>query len=168
MGILTEQHPGEDQTNEIRKELVQISKEFPNALMSHSLSGAFVTDSFNGASAEEQKYLDNYDHLLYFNPGSSPIADDSSIKERLEDPRVKLFLNRSDIINQGYVQAKDDNVYTVYGEPTINPVAAHGYKQWTSGDPEYSQAVSWGEDFFTMGTRRRHPKAFESLEAEGT
>ena len=173
----TEQHPGEDQTNEIRKELVQISKEFPNAemyLMSHSLSGAFVTDSFNGASAEEQKYLDNYDHLLYFNPGSSPIADDSSIKERLEDPRVKLFLNRSDIINQGYVQAKDDNVYTVYGEPTINPVAAHGYKQWTSGDPEYSQPVSWGEDFFTdFGNNEWAPgadtqKAFESLEAEDT
>ena len=177
VGILTDQHPGEDQTNEIRKELVQISKEFPNAemyLMSHSLSGAFVTDSFNGASAEEQKYLDNYDHLLYFNPGSSPIADDSSIKERLEDPRVKLFLNRSDIINQGYVQAKDDNVYTVYGEPTINPVAAHGYKQWTSGDPEYSQAVSWGEDFFTdFGNNEWTPgadtqEAFETLEPVGT
>lgn len=152
VGILSAQHPGQEQTDEIRNELVAISKEYPDSeiyLNSHSLSGAFVTDSFNDASEEQTKALDNYDHLLYFNPGSSPIASDDSIEKRLQDDRVKLFLNKSDIINQGYVQAKHDDVYTVYGEPSINPMTAHGYKQWTSSDPEYSEMVNWGTDYFT-------------------
>ena len=152
VGILATQHPGKQQTDAIRQELMDIAQGFPNSeisLSSHSLSGAFVTDSFNEATQDQMKILDNYDHLLYFNPGSSPFASDASIAERLQDPRIQLYLNKSDIINQGYVQAKPDDTYTVYGESTVNPVTAHGYSQWTSGNSEYDKPIDWGVDYFT-------------------
>ena len=171
---MTEQHPGEEQTDIIRDELVNIASEYPGAemtLVSHSLSGAFVTDSFNGATEPQSKLLDNYDHLLYFNPGSSPLASDESIQTMLEDSRVKLFLNKSDIINQGYIQAKGDkDVYTVWGEPTVNPMSAHGYAQWGSDDAEYGKEVTWGQDYFTdfgnnqWETGEATQAAFENLE----
>ena len=99
MGIVLANHPGVNLVDQIRAELVEIAKEFPDSdltLNSHSLGGALVTDSFLGASSGDKQFLDNYDTLNYFNAGSSPIANLDPIKKMLEDSRVKLFINKSD------------------------------------------------------------------------
>ena len=148
-GILTSQHPGREETNRIREDLVQISKDFPNhdlTVASHSLSGAFLTDAFNDASPEDTLILNNYDHLLYYNPGSSPLADTESIEKILKDDRVRLFINKSDLINQTYNQMLTDDNSVVFGEPAFNPLSSHNYSQWASDDQEFDKEVSWGSD----------------------
>ena len=62
VGIVTAQHPGQAETDEIRGELLRISEDFPNhdlTINSHSLSGAFLTDVFNLATPEQTLILNN-------------------------------------------------------------------------------------------------------------
>ena len=152
MGIVLQNHPGEDLVDNVRSELVEIAKEFPNSnltLNSHSLGGALVTDSFLAANAEQKGYLDNYNTLNYFNAGSSPVANLDPIKEMLQDSRVKLFINKSDMISQTYNQVRPDSTPVTFAEASWNPATAHGMQQWSTDDKEPNKPVDWGPDFYT-------------------
>ena len=152
MGIVLANHPGENLVDDVRSELVEIAKEFPDSnltLNSHSLGGALVTDSFLAANAEQKGFLDNYDTLNYFNAGSSPVANLDPIKEMLQDSRVKLFINKSDMISQTYNQVRPDSTPVTFAEASWNPAAAHGMQQWATDDKEQSKPVDWGQDFYT-------------------
>ena len=152
MGIVLANHPGVNLVDQVRTELVEIAKEFPDSnltLNSHSLGGAIVTDSFLGASSDDKQFLDNYDTLNYFNAGSSPIANLDPIKKMLEDSRVKLFINKSDMISQTYNQVRPDSVPVTFAEASWNPASAHGMQQWATDDKEEFKPVNWGEDFYT-------------------
>ena len=150
-GIAIDNHPGENLVNQVRGELIEIAKEFPDAkltLNSHSLGGALVTDSLLGASDEEKSWLDNYSQLNYFNAGSSPIANLEPIKEIVNDSRVKLFINRSDMINQAYNQERLDDTRVSFADASWNPISAHGMAQWGSEDIEADKPVNWGRDTY--------------------
>jgi len=146
-GIAIDNHPGKDLVDTVRTELVNIAKEFPDATMtlnSHSLGGAIVTDSILGASQEETSWLDKYGQLNYYNAASSPIRNLDSIKDIVQDSRVKLFINRSDLINQGYNQVRNDDTRVSFGDAAWNPLTAHGMDQWGSGNLESDKKVNWG------------------------
>ena len=148
-GIAIDNHPGQKLVDQVRGELVEIAKEFPKAkltLNSHSLGGAIVTDSILAASDEEKTWLDNYSQLNYFNAGSSPIANLEPIKEIVKDSRVKLFVNRSDMINQAYNQERLEDTRVSFADAAWNPITAHGMAQWGSDDIEADKAVNWGRD----------------------
>ena len=152
VGILLDQKPGETLINETRDTLVKIAQQFPEAeltVSSHSLGGSTVTNSFLNASEEEKESLDKYKSINYFNPGGSPVADMSPVHSMLQDPRVKLFINKSDIINQAYNQARDNTTYVVFADATTNPLDAHGMSQWGSGDFQPNKDIDWGDDFYT-------------------
>ena len=155
VGIVLTQHPGKKLVDDVRSQLVDVVKEFPDSnlvLNSHSLGGALVTDSFMDASKEDKQWLDNFDQLNYFNAGSSPIADLKPIKEMLEsDSRIKLFINKSDLISQTYNQVRPEDTPVTFAEATWNPATAHGLTQWASDDnnKEFDKPVDWGQDFYT-------------------
>ena len=96
------------------------------------------------ASPAETKLLDNIDELLFINPGSSPLADESSIQDIMKDPRAHFYLNKSDIISQVWNQNLTSDMDFVYGESVLNPLTAHQYRQFTSGNSEYGKPVDWG------------------------
>lgn len=149
MGIVINQHPGEDLVNDVRQELVEIVKEFPDAtltLNSHSLGGALTTDVFLGANAEDKTFLDDYDQLNYFNAGSSPMANLKPIQEMLTDGRVKLFINKSDLVSQTYNQERHDDTRVSFAEASWNPLVSHGMSQWSSDDQNFDTPVDWGPD----------------------
>jgi hypothetical protein len=155
VGIVLTQHPGKGLVDEIRQELIDVVKEFPDSdltLNSHSLGGAVVTDAFMQASTEDKTWLDNFDHLNYYNAGSSPIADLKPIKDMLEnDARIKLFINKSDMISQAYNQARPDETPVTFAEASWNPASAHGMDQWASKPyfKDYDLPVKWGDEFYT-------------------
>jgi hypothetical protein len=67
----------------------------------------------------------------------------------LEDGRVKLFINKSDMISQAYNQVRPDSVPVTFAEAKWNPASAHGMQQWATDDKEPNKPVDWGEDFYT-------------------
>ena len=142
------QHPSDQSTYVIRKRIVEIAKHFPNSditLTSHSLGGALITDSFLNASDEDKKYLDNIDTIIYMNPGGSFAATTAGVSEMLKDDRVRLFLNKSDFINQAYAQETTSDSDVIWGEATPNPYYAHKPEQWASGDFEEDVPIDWPE-----------------------
>ena len=150
VGILLKQKPTDELINRVKNTLVEISKEFPEAekiVNSHSLSGSVITNIFQSATQNEKRELDTYQKLNYFNPGGSPLADQSSIKTQLLDPRVKLFVNRSDLISQTYIQNRQPTTYTVYADASTNPLSAHGLDQWVSEDPEFGKEVNFFDNY---------------------
>jgi hypothetical protein len=110
-----------------------------------------LKDAIVDATPEQTKLLNNIDHLILVNPGSSPAADDSSIKEIMQDDRLKLFLNKSDIISQVFNYNLTEDTNFSYGEPTTNPLTAHNYRQFSSGDLEEDKSVEWGTAPFDAG-----------------
>ena len=156
--ILTSNKAGSETSDQVRDYLVEISKDFPNhdlTVVSHSLSGTLVKDAILDASTDENEFLGNIDHLLMINPGSSVLADDTSIKQMMEDKRLRLLLNKSDIISQGWNQNLTEESNFVYGNPTANPLTAHQYRQFTSGDSEYDKNVEWGAAPFQAGAENK-------------
>ena len=155
VGIVLTQHPGKGLVDEVRQELIDVVKEFPDSdltLNSHSLGGAVVTDAFMNASTSDKQLLDNFDHLNYYNAGSSPIADLKPIKAMLEDnANIKLFINKSDMISQAYNQARPEDTPVTFAEASWNPASAHGLDQWASTPyfKDYDLPVKWGDDFYT-------------------
>ena len=101
------------------------------------------------ASKEQKTFLDDYDQLNYFNAGSSPIANVDSIKDILEDGRVKLFVNKSDLISQTYNQERTDDTRVSFAEASWNPLTSHGMQQWSNEDKNFDTPVNWGPEFFT-------------------
>ena len=147
-GIAIDNHPGQTLVDQVRTELVDIATEFPDAkltLNSHSLGGAIVTDSILGASETDKALLDHYSQLNYFNAGSSPLANLDPIKEIVKDSRVKLFVNRSDLVNQAYNQERLPDTRVSFGEAKWNPMKAHGMAQWSSDNIEADKPVDWGD-----------------------
>ena len=142
-GIAIDNHPGQKLVDQVRGELVSIAAKL--TLNSHSLGGAIVTDSILGASDADKALLDNYSQLNYFNAGSSPIANLEPIKEIVKDSRVKLFVNRSDLVNQAYNQERLPDTRVSFAEAKWNPVKAHGMAQWGSDNIEADKAVNWGD-----------------------
>ena len=145
--IVTGQSAGKELVDSVRKYLMKISEDFPNhnlEVTSHSLSGNVMKDVILDASPAETKLLDNIDELLFINPGSSPLADESSIQDIMKDPRAHFYLNKSDIISQVWNQNLTSDMDFVYGESVLNPLTAHQYRQFTSGNSEYGKPVDWG------------------------
>lgn len=145
--ILTGQSAGKELVDSVREYLMKISEDFPKhnlEVTSHSLSGSVLKDVILGATPEETKLLDNIDELLFINPGSSPLADESSISEIMKDPRAHFYLNKSDLISQVFNQHLTKDMDFVYGEAVLNPLTAHQYRQFTSGNSEYDKPVDWG------------------------
>ena len=152
--IITGQSGGVELVDIIRDYLIEISKDFPNhnlEVISHSLSGALLKDVIVNASDEEKTFLDNIDEMLFINPGSSPFAEQESIREIMSDPRSIFFLNDSDMISQVYNQNLTTDSKFVKGPPTFNPLTAHQYRQFTSGDSEYDKQVDWGDSLTALG-----------------
>ena len=150
VGILLKQKPTDELINKVKDTLLEISKEFPESekiVNSHSLSGSVITNIFQSATQDEKRELDTYKKLNYFNPGGSPLADQSSIKNQLLDPRVQLFVNRSDLISQTYIQNRQPTTYTVYADASTNPLSAHGLDQWVSDNPEFDKEVSFFDNY---------------------
>ena len=128
---------------------MEISRDFPNQqleVISHSLSGALLKDVIIDATPEQKILLDNIDEMMFINPGSSPFAEQDSIREIMADPRASFFLNNSDMISQVYNQNLTKDSHFVLGPPTFNPLTAHQYRQFTSGDSEYDLPVEWGDE----------------------
>lgn len=147
--IVTGQSAGKELVDSVRDYLMEISKDFPNhnlEVTSHSLSGNVMKDVILDATPEETKLLDNIDELLFINPGSSPLADESSIQDIMKDPRAHFYLNKSDLISQVWNQNLTSDMDFVYGESVLNPLTAHQYGQFTSGNSEYDKLVDWGWD----------------------
>ena len=137
--IMGRNKPGKDETERIQQFLIQVAKENPDAditVNSHSLSGSFVQNAFTSATPEEDKWLDHYDVINLYNPGSNALADTSNIHEFVTDDRVHLFLNRTDVISTAYAQAiTDENKErVVFGNATYNPLNAHTFSQWQSDE----------------------------------
>ena len=108
-------------------------------------SGAFVERVINRIKPN------NIDEMLFINPGSSPFAEQESIREIMSDPRSIFFLNDSDMISQVYNQNLTTDSKFVKGPPTFNPLTAHQYRQFTSGDSEYDKQVDWGDSLTALG-----------------
>lgn len=144
--VLFTQHPSEESTNIIRQNLVEISRAFPKSditVTSHSLGGALITDTFLHASSSDKYYLDNIDHIIYLNPGGSGLAETEGISQMLKDDRVRLFLNKSDLINQAYAQETTADSDVIWGTNTANPYYAHQPEQWGSGNFEENVPIEW-------------------------
>ena len=77
------------------------------------------------------------------NPGGSFASTTKGISEMLSDDRVRLFLNKSDFINQAYTQETTSDSDVVWGESTPNPYLAHRPEQWSSGDFEEDRPIIW-------------------------
>jgi len=147
--IMTGQSGGVELVDVIRDYLMEISRDFPNQqleVISHSLSGALLKDVIINATPEQKILLDNIDEMMFINPGSSPFAEQDSIREIMADPRASFFLNNSDMISQVYNQNITKDSHFVLGPPTFNPLTAHQYRQFTSGDSEYDLPVEWGDE----------------------
>ena len=138
--ILMEGKPGESESESIQQYLIHIAKDNPDAELtvnSHSLSGSFVQNAFTQATPEEAEWLDHYDRLNMYNPGASPFVGTDDIKEFTEDPRVHLYLNRTDLISSAYNSVLPENYDRVtYGNPSYDPTEAHGVSQWGNQQPE--------------------------------
>ena len=142
--IMGRNKPGAEETERIQQFLVQLSKENPDVditVNSHSLSGSFVQNAFTDATPEEAKWLDRYDTINLYNPGSNALANMDHIHEFVQDERVHLFLNKTDAISTSYAQAitDDSRDRVVFGNATLNPLGAHTFSQWQSDEtiPEY-------------------------------
>ena len=137
--IMGRNKPGAEETERIQQFLIRVAKENPDAditVNSHSLSGSFVQNAFTEATPEEDKWLDHYDVINLYNPGSNALAQTSNIHEFVNDDRVHLFLNRTDVISTAYAQAiTDENKdRVVFGNATYNPLNAHTFSQWQSDE----------------------------------
>ena len=134
VGVAIENRPGTDQTEQIQNQLVKIAERFPDndlTVNTHSLSGSFIMNAFRDATAEETNWLDHYEEINLFNPGSSPLIHTDDIARFIQDPRVHLFLNKTDLISATYGQMMpDDYDRVVWGQETINPLEALTYRQW--------------------------------------
>ena len=132
--ILSRGMPGEDATDNIQKYLIKIAQEHPEndiTVNSHSLSGSFVQNAFQKATPEEAEWLDHYSRLNLFNPGASPFIGTDDIREFTTDPRVYLYLNRTDLISNAYNSVLPQGFQRAsYGQPSYDPMVAHGLTQW--------------------------------------
>jgi hypothetical protein len=149
--IAARNKPGAEETERIQQFLIQVAKDNPDAditVNSHSLSGSFVQNAFTDATPEENTWLDHYDVINLYNPGSNALASTSSIHDFVADDRVHLFLNRTDIISTAYAQAiTDENKdRVIFGNSTYNPLSAHTFSQWQSDGttPEPTQQSDLG------------------------
>ena len=152
--ILTSNKAGWQTVAILREYLMEISNDFPNqdlTVVGHSLSATMLKDVIGDATPKQTEVLNNIDSILMVNPGSSPIGDDSSIRAILKDDRLKLFLNKSDIISSTFNTLLTEDVNFSYGEPMSNPLSAHNYRQFTSGDLEENKEVEWGAAPFEEG-----------------
>ena len=132
--ILFHGKPGDQETETIQQYLISVAKDHPDVdltVNSHSLSGAFVQQAFQSASPEEAEWLDHYDRINQYNPGASPFVGTDDIKEFTADPRVYLYLNRTDMISSAYNSVLPENYDRVtYGQAHYNPMDAHAISQW--------------------------------------
>ena len=102
-----------------------------------------ITDTFLDASDEDKYYLDNIDHIIYLNPGGSGLAGTEGINKMLTDDRVRLFLNKSDLINPAYAQETKAASDIIWGTYKANPYIAHYPEQWASGNFEEDIPIEW-------------------------
>ena len=133
--IVMRNKPGDKQTEDLQQFMIDVAKENPDqdiVVNAHSLSGSFVQNAFTSATPEEAEWLDHYDRINLYNPGASPFGKLDGIREFIADPRVNLYLNKSDLISETYateIPAGFDRV--TWGQTSINPLDAHTYEQWT-------------------------------------
>ena len=141
--IAVKGRPGQNTTDSIQDYLVQVAQAFPEAditVNSHSLSGSFVQHAFQDATPEQAEWLDHYTRINQYNPGASPFVATDDIKEFSQDPRVYLYLNRTDMISSAYnaVIPSDYNRVS-FGDPSYSPVEAHSIAQWGSSKDNGAQ-----------------------------
>ena len=134
VGIALENRPGTQETEDIQNQLVQIAERYPEndlTVNTHSLSGSFIMNAFRDATAEETQWLDHYEEINLFNPGSSPFVNTGDISRFIRDPRVHLFLNKTDLISATYGELLPEGYdRVIWGQETVNPLEAHTYRQW--------------------------------------
>ena len=140
--IVMRNRPGDKQTEDLQQFMIDVARENPDSdivVNAHSLSGSFVQNAFVSATPEEAEWLDHYDRINLYNPGASPFGDLGGIREFISDPRVNLYLNKSDLISETYATEIPEGYDRVtWGETSINPLSAHTYEQWTD-QPEQPQ-----------------------------
>ena len=138
--IVLRNKPGAQQTEDLQQFMINVAKENPDSnivINAHSLSGSFVQNAFVNATPEEAEWLDHYDRINLFNPGASPFGKLGGIREFISDPRVNLYLNKSDLISETYATEIPPGFDRVtWGETSINPLSAHTYEQWTNQPEE--------------------------------
>ena len=165
--ILTRGMPGEDATNNIQQYLIEIAKQNPESditVNSHSLSGSFVQNAFQQASPEDAEWLDHYTRLNLFNPGASPFVGTDDIKEFTTDPRVYLYLNRTDLISNAYNAVLPEGFSRAsYGQPTYDPVTAHSVSQWVSDQTPVAEQTSYLDSEHFDGIHQVIEKAYDSF-----
>ena len=96
------------------------------ALAGHSLGTEIA---YNATGGDQYQGLED---IYLFNPASSPAQDKAHIRKIITDPRVQLFLNKSDLVSNYFSQnLKPDEVHKVhYGRFSRAPQNAHGLAQW--------------------------------------
>ena len=157
--ILFHGKPEDQETETIQQYLISVAKDHPDVdltVNSHSLSGAFVQQAFQSASPEEAEWLDHYNRINQYNPGASPFVGTDDIKEFTADPRVYLYLNRTDMVSSAYNAVLPENYGRVtYGQAHYNPMDAHTINQWSNTpqpDNNSLEASKPSEDFNAMHT----------------
>ena len=140
--IVMRNRPGGKQTEDLQQFMIDIARENPDLdliVNAHSLSGSFVQNAFVSATPEDAEWLDHYDRINLYNPGASPFGNLQGIRDFISDPRVNLYLNKSDLISETYATEIPNGYDRVtWGETSINPLSAHTYEQWTD-EPEQPQ-----------------------------
>ena len=157
-GILFHGKPDDRESETIQQYLISIAKDHPDVdltVNSHSLSGAFVQQAFQSATPEEAEWLDHYHRINQYNPGASPFVGTDDIKEFTADPRVYLYLNRTDMVSSTYNAVLPDNYDRVtYGQSHYNPLDAHSIGQWSNQQQDPNSLVhnEPTDDFNAMHT----------------
>ena len=138
--IVMRNKPGGQQTEDLQQFMIDVAKENPDndiIVNAHSLSGSFVQNAFINATPEEAEWLDHYDRINLYNPGASPFGNLQGIRQFISDPRVNLYLNKSDLISETYATEIPHGYDRVtWGQTSINPLSAHTYEQWTDQPEE--------------------------------
>jgi len=133
--ILLRNKPGEKQTESIQQFLIQVAREYSNTELTvnaHSLSGSFIMNAFQDANEYEKQWPNRYRRINMFNPGSSPLKNTNQMSDFAKDPRVYLYLNKTDFISNTFAtQLPKDFDRVTYGEASRNLVASHTMVQWT-------------------------------------
>ena len=156
--ILFHGKPDDQEAETIQQYLISVAKDHPDVdltVNSHSLSGAFVQQAFQSASPEEAEWLDHYDRINQYNPGASPFVGTDDIKDFTADPRVYLYLNRTDLVSSAYNAVLPENYDRVtFGQAHYNPMDAHSITQWSNQEQPDKNSLEHAsqptEDFNAM------------------
>ena len=112
------------------KSYVRFKQEHPHAKLSMAAHSLGTEIAYNALSEDQFKGLQ---HIMLFNPASSPAQKKEHIRSIITDPKVQLFLNKGDVVSNYFSQnLKPDEMHKVtYGRFSRAPQNAHGLKQWT-------------------------------------